>query len=97
MMSSGKKWKSTPRDNMRVSAIIVITAGLNRLNVCNLRYFYHHKSSADAWPTWTGSKHGDEIEMTFGVPLQNPRNYKSNEIKFSQDIITYWLNFIQNG
>ena len=92
MMSSGRKWKSTSRDN-----IIVIIVGLKRFNVYNLRYFYNHKSSVDAWPTWTGSKHGDEIEMTFGAPLQNPRNYKSNEIKFSRDIITYWLNFIQNG
>ena len=48
------------------------------------RYFYNHQSSVDPWPTWSGSKHGDELEFTFGVPLQSPKLYSAQEIKFSR-------------
>ena len=61
------------------------------------RYYYNHQSSLDAWPTWSGSKHGDEIEFTFGLPLQEPKQYSAAEIKFSRDILTYWTNFVKNG
>ena len=61
------------------------------------RYVYNHQSSNDPWPTWSGSKHGDELEFTFGVPLQNPGLYSAAEIKFSRDILTYWTNFVKNG
>merc|ERR1711971_397126 len=61
------------------------------------RYFYNHQSSVDTWPTWSGSKHGDELEFTFGVPLRSPKLYSAQEIKFSRDIITYWTNFAKNG
>ena len=61
------------------------------------RYFYNHKSSNDPWPSWSGSKHGDEVEMVFGSPLQNPKKYKSEEVKFSKDIIKYWTNFVRTG
>ena len=58
--------------------------------LCNLRnnpvyrYFYNHQSSVDTWPTWSGSKHGDELEFTFGVPLRSPKLYSAQEIKFSR-------------
>ena len=61
------------------------------------RYFYNHQSSNDPWPTWSGSKHGDELEFTFGVPLKTPKLYSAQEIKFARDIITYWTNFVKNG
>lgn len=61
------------------------------------RYFYNHQSSVDPWPTWSGSKHGDEIEFTFGIPLQDPKKYSAKEIKFARDIMTYWTNFVKNG
>ena len=48
------------------------------------RYYYNHQSSVDPWPTWSGSKHGDEIEYTFGVPLKMPKLYSAQEIKFSR-------------
>ena len=48
------------------------------------RYYYNHQSSVDPWPTWSGSKHGDEIEFTFGVPLKMPKLYSAQEIKFSR-------------
>ena len=61
------------------------------------RYFYNHQSSANPWPAWSGSKHGDEIEFTFGVPSQNPKPYTASEIEFSKDLITYWTNFAKTG
>jgi len=61
------------------------------------RYHYNHQSSVDPWPTWSGSKHGDEIEFSFGLPLKSPELYSAQEIKFSRDIITYWTNFAKNG
>ena len=51
----------------------------------------------DPWPTWSGSKHGDELEFTFGLPLKKPKEYSAQEIKFTRDIITYWTNFVKNG
>ena len=35
--------------------------------------------------------------MVFGSPLQNPKKYKSEEVKFSNDIIKYWTNFVRTG
>ena len=61
------------------------------------RYYYNHQSSVDPWPTWSGSKHADELEFTFGVPLRKPQKYSAHEIKFTRDIITYWTNFVKNG
>ena len=61
------------------------------------RYRYSHRSSADAWPTWAGSKHGDELEYTFGTPIRHSRNYTFDEVKLSNDIITYWTNFVKTG
>jgi hypothetical protein len=39
------------------------------------RFSYGHQSSVDPWPSWTGSKHGDEIEFIFGRPLKRPEIY----------------------
>ena len=61
------------------------------------RYFYNHQSSVDPWPTWSGAKHGDELEFTFALPMRNPQLYSAKEIKFARDIITYWTNFVKNG
>ena len=61
------------------------------------RYYYNHQSSVDPWPTWSGAKHGDELEFTFAIPMKNPENYSAKEIKFARDIITYWTNFVKNG
>jgi acetylcholinesterase len=61
------------------------------------RYFYNHRSSVDPWPKWSGVKHGDELEFTFGTPLRNPHLYNANEIKLARDIIIYWTNFAKTG
>ena len=61
------------------------------------RYFYNHRVSNDPWPVWTGSKHGDEIQILFGLPLQYPKMFKSEEVKFSNDVIRYWMNFVRTG
>ena len=61
------------------------------------RYFYNHQASTDPWPSWSGVKHGSELELTFGLPISNPTQYKAEEIKLTHDILTYWLNFAQTG
>ncbi len=49
------------------------------------------------WPKYSGVKHGDEIEFTFGRPLTNPDNYNADEISFAHDVVTYWTNFAKTG
>ncbi len=63
------------------------------------RYYYAHKSSRDPWPKYTGVKHGDELEFTFGTPL-NPdvsTGYRADEVGLARDIVTYWTNFVKTG
>ena len=61
------------------------------------RYFYGEQSSQDEWPKWSGVKHGDELEFSFGIPLANPKQYDVDEIGLARDILTYWINFVKNG
>ena len=61
------------------------------------RYYYSHRSSQDPWPKYTGTKHGDELEFTFGRPLKAPAMYTVSEIDFANDIMTYWTNFVKTG
>jgi acetylcholinesterase len=61
------------------------------------RYFYNHQSSLSPWPKYTGVKHGDEIELSFGLPLINPEMYETDEVRLAHDIVTYWTNFIKTG
>eukprot|EP00095_Tigriopus_kingsejongensis_P008411 maker-scaffold9_size846264-snap-gene-7.26 protein:Tk08411 transcript:maker-scaffold9_size846264-snap-gene-7.26-mRNA-1 annotation:"PREDICTED: acetylcholinesterase-like" len=61
------------------------------------RYHFDHRSSQDPWPEYTGSKHGDEIEFMFGVPLETPELYMAKEVGLAEDMVTYWLNFVKAG
>ena len=65
----------------------------------NHRYFYNHRSSADPWPSYSGVKHGDELEFLFGVPLRQSlvHNYSDDEIILSEDIVNYWTTFASRG
>lgn len=51
----------------------------------------------DAWPSWSGVKHGDELEFTFGHPLIDSKKYNGKEIGLAREILTYWTNFVKNG
>ena len=61
------------------------------------RYNYGHRSSLDPWPRWSGVKHGDELEFTFGHPLARPGLYTAPEVSLAHDILTYWINFVKTG
>ena len=43
------------------------------------------------------SKHGDELEFTFGAPLRMPGMYYSKEVSFAFDLNIYWTNFVKTG
>ena len=53
------------------------------------RYYYNHQAYLEPWPKYTGSKHGDEIEMIFGIPLYNSGNYNEADIDLSENIMSY--------
>ena len=62
------------------------------------RYYYTQRSSTDQWPSYTGVKHGDELEFTFGHPITNlTGNYPEDEAQLSEYIVDYWLNFVIDG
>ena len=60
------------------------------------RYFFDHKST-NVNIEWRAGKRGDELEYTFGMPIANSTQYQSKDIKFSHDILTYWINFVRLG
>ena len=79
--------------------ILVKIGGLNNFFLKNHRYFYNHRSSADPWPSYSGVKHGDELEFLFGVPLRQSldHDYSDGEITLSEDIVNYWTTFASRG
>ena len=56
---------------------------LNLVILVTIRYLYEHRSSADPWPEWSGVKHGDELEFTFGIPIGN-KDYTIEERNFAK-------------
>lgn len=61
------------------------------------RYFFNHQSSQNPWPAWSGVKHGDELEFTFGLPLTDRDSYPRKEIRFTRDVVKYWTKFVRRG
>lgn len=60
-------------------------------------YFFSHRSSKMAWPSWMGVVHGYEIEFLFGIPLYRRLNYTKEEEILSRNIMRYWANFAKTG
>lgn len=75
-------------------------------------YLFAHRVSSTPWPSWYGATHGDELAFTLahtlaereessivGVnPWSNPRHrYSSGEKLLTNEMISYWSNFIQNN
>ncbi len=60
-------------------------------------YYFTHRSSINPWPEWMGVLHGDEINFVFGEPYKAGFNYSQNEVEFSQQVMTYWVNFAKTG
>jgi len=60
-------------------------------------YYFTQKSTASAWPKWSGALHGDEIHFVFGQPLNKTYGYSEDEIRLSKKMMTYWANFAKTG
>lgn len=60
-------------------------------------YNFHHRTSANPWPSWMGVMHGYEIDHVFGMPLNASHNYTQDEKQLSEKILQYWTNFAKTG
>ncbi|XP_072264154.1 cholinesterase [Pyxicephalus adspersus] len=60
-------------------------------------YYFSHRSSKMAWPSWMGVLHGYEIEFVFGIPMYRRLNYTKEEEILSRNIMSYWANFAKTG
>ncbi|XP_063298682.1 cholinesterase [Pelobates fuscus] len=60
-------------------------------------YFFNHRSSKLAWPSWMGVVHGYEIEFVFGIPMHRRLNYTRAEETLSRSVMKYWANFAKTG
>jgi carboxylesterase type B len=57
-------------------------------------------SSNNPWSLWMGVKHGDELEFTFGHPLnklEGGHSYKEDERQLSLKIMKYFTEFAKTG
>eukprot|EP00095_Tigriopus_kingsejongensis_P003019 maker-scaffold170_size291898-snap-gene-1.43 protein:Tk03019 transcript:maker-scaffold170_size291898-snap-gene-1.43-mRNA-1 annotation:"af321574_1acetylcholinesterase precursor" len=61
------------------------------------RYIFSVKSPQDQWPTWTGVKHGDEMDYVFGRPLAEPLNFSVKDVFMSKFLIRSWTEFVNTG
>ncbi|XP_031333769.1 acetylcholinesterase-like [Photinus pyralis] len=60
-------------------------------------YLYKHRNPQNQWPSWGGAMHADEIVFVFGEPLDPSKNYTSEQIEFSRQMMRYWANFARTG
>lgn len=61
-------------------------------------------SDAFPWPQQQrlGCLHGEELPYVWGAPLVDslahfPTNYTQAEVKLSETVLTYWVNFAKMG
>lgn len=61
-------------------------------------YYFDQPSSANPWPSWTGSMHGYEIEYVFGIPTYNlTAGYTNREKVLSTKMMQFWTSFASTG
>lgn len=67
-------------------------------------YLFTHRSSfARSIPWVPGAGHGDELPYVFGFPstMQKGLNFQnslpSDEVSLSEEVMTYWTNFVKTG
>ncbi|ESP00050.1 hypothetical protein LOTGIDRAFT_113227 [Lottia gigantea] len=60
-------------------------------------YSFEERMSNLPWPEWMGVPHGYEVEVVFGLPLNESLGYTSAEVDFSKRVMTYWSNFAKTG
>lgn len=60
-----------------------------------LFYQVDHRPQNTSWPSWTGTKHGDEIAFVFGDPLRREptAKYSDEERSLSRRVISLWTAF----
>lgn len=59
------------------------------------KYVFDVRNPLDAWPTWSGVKHGDELDYLFAKPLL--RNQTLEHQSISLFMIEAWSNFVKYG
>ena len=61
-------------------------------------YLFDHQASIRRFmPDWMGVMHFDEVPFVFGHPIREANLYTQEEVKFSRDIMTAWINFARGG
>ena len=60
-------------------------------------YNFIHRSSYSPWPKWMGVLHADEINFSFGEPLDPRLGYTPAEVELSRKMMKYWANFAKSG
>ena len=69
----------------------------------SIRYKFSVRSPSDPWPTWSGVKHGSELEYVFGRPIaesaavDGASEFDVRDASISRFIIESWSNFVKNG
>ncbi|XP_071081540.1 cholinesterase-like [Haliotis cracherodii] len=66
---------------------------MSRINKDIFLYSFEHRVSTNPWPKWAGVMHGYEIEIIFGLPLENGSRYNSDEVDLSRRVMKMWTNF----
>lgn len=83
----------------------------SKFNLSAYVYLYGHRISTSDLPFIDGAGHGEEITMMFAEPLSikkppliswnshssTTHNYSKTEKVFSEQMVTYWTNFIKTG
>ena len=81
----------------------------SELNLQAYVYSYEHIISSTIYPKMFGAVHTDDLPMLFAETLSNKvpplissnywsaafTNYSSNERKFNEDFLKYWVNYIK--
>ncbi len=61
-------------------------------------YFTQSEPEHDSGPMLEGAAHSDEINYVFGhVTGGNNFHYTAEDVKFSQQVMSYWVNFARTG
>ena len=62
------------------------------------KYRFNVKNPFDMWPSWSGVKHGDELDYIFGRPLASKsEKFPIEHMNLSKFMIETWSNFAKYG